>query len=929
MAFESVVDSLAMMLTSNQPMFTPLSPLSSSSISPPPLLPSQPPLSHQPPVLPPSPAPTGPPLSLVLLNGHTGRSLAFVAPATDSVASIISHVVDSNLIPSTKAETLLLLHEGSDISSPAAASLPPPSQLLQGRAADGQTTTIYVYSRELLAQTASSPNSAPSTPTTASLSLPLTPAALTFTLPAAPLTHSATVYSRLSASSSVVLRSLPDYIRIFTQQLAVITSAIEHIDHIVQCTRVSLQQLAAINAALLPIRTYTHNALMQHMETTTQLWHQWQQLSETQQAALDTFEPAISSLAHIALPVSLSGGRNGSTLLECVDERALRDSMDKARRDKDKSEWKRNEARRQEDDIKAALEEVRPYLPQEEEAQVRAVMDGWSSGEKRRECVGWMNRLMEVRDEAQRYCQQVESRLQSVSAAELEREVRVKQMEMEGWNRRNKEEKEAGMYNYIAVYKHAAAQLLSFSTSLFAHHTASLAHCFSALSTLSSLSASLPLYRRLLAHSMDSFAPLIRLNRLSQSYTESVCEVYRRQQRRQRRQKEVTAVVERWRREESEERERRVKWWQEWGVNLPVGMQMGLKEESGWVKVEVCDWDGLLPVVTDEEVRRVRRGTAKDEDEVEETKEEKRAEENNNESETELREQLKRLQLENAALKAELRQQQKQQPTITTTSPTTTTPPVPSKAGPSEELYTLRQEVDRRQALLNDANKTNAWLEEELNKREEELTVERVRREKSDRDSREVAMKLVAHVKERTRERARLDECERERLVWQERCNERVTLLQPAVNDMVMAVRVSAGGDAEKERSGGVPVYRVRLAGDSTRPMFLSAETMSVMREKRSSGVWPEWLVGHVVELVGKRASSTVREVEAGMKIGEEYWMATVALVDFTERQQTEKAGGGEGSTSSSSSQPSSSSFVSSSSSPSNIALDALVLATP
>jgi len=755
-------------------------------------------------------------------------------------------------------------------------------------------------------------------------------------------------------------------VRIFTQQLATATAAIEHIDHTVHATHASLAQLTAIDAALPPLLAYTHSQLTQHMAAATPLWQQWQQQSDTQHAALDTFEPTITALAHIPLPLSLSGGRNGSTLLECVDERALRESVERARREKDKSEWKRNDARRQEENVAAALATIRSYLPQEEEAQVRAVMDGWggsgsggssgdssssssSSSSRRRECVGWMKRLMEVRDEAQHYCQSIEARLQSAAAssplvlAELEREVRVKQMEMEGWNRRNREAEETGCLTYISHYRHAATQLLSFAASLFAHHTASLTHCFTALSALSSLSASLPLYRRLLAHSMESFTPLLRLTRLSQSYSQSLSEVSRRQRRRQRRQRAVTTVVERWKQEESEERERRMRWWQQWGVNLPVGMQLGLKEESGWVKVEVCDWDGLLPVVTDEEVSRARQqGKVGGGGEMEETKEERTDEkEQDDDDEAEddelaMKDKLKRLQADNATLQAELlrlrQQQQQQQPTITPTPPPATT-----TAAAAEELSTLRTEVDRRQALLNDANKTNAWLEEELNKREEELTIERNRRDKSERDSREVAMKLVSAVKERTRERLRYDECERERSGWRERCSERVVLLQPAVNDMVMAVRVAGGGDGSSG-GGSMPVYRVRLAGDGGRPMFLSAETMSVMREKRSgsssggSGVWAEWVVGHVVELVGKRATGSVRESEAGLKIGEEYWMATVALVDFLERLPTSE--GSNGVEASSSSTQSSSSSVSSSSSspspsPSTATLDTLLLATP
>ena len=858
------------------------------SSSPTPLLPSQPHLCHQSP----STSSAEEPLSFVLFDGHTGRSQHATA-ASDS---------------------LLLLADGTEVSSQTGASQPL-AQWLKGRNVDEQQTVIYAYSRELLVQASSSPTTAPSSPPHATLSLPLSSVSLVFTPPAASLTPSTTAYPRLSASASVVLRSLPDYIRIFTQQLAVVTSAIEHIDHTTQCTRTSLQQLAAADMSLTPLRAYAHNTLLQHVETTSKLWQQWQQLSKTQQSALDTFDFRLSELADIALPASISGGRNGSTLLECVDERALRESAEKARREKDKSEWKRNEARRQEDDVRAALEAFAPYLPQEEEVQVRAVVDGWSSGDKRRECVGWMNRLMEMRDEAQRYCQQIEGRLQSSapSFAELEREVRVKQMEMEGWNRRNKEE-ETSVYQHIATYKHAAAQLLAFSVSFFTHHSASLAHCFAALSTLSSLSASLPLYHRLLTHSIDSFTPLIRLNRLAQSYNEALYEVHRRAERRLRRQKEVTAVVERWRKEETEERERRLSWWQEWGVNLPASLQLGLKEDSGWLKVEVCNWDGQLPLVTDEEVQRLKKGVAGGE--MEERKE-ALAE---NEDDEPLEDRLKRLVAENAALRAELQQKQ-QQPAITATA----------LAAPVavDELSTLRVEVDRRQALLNDANKTNAWLEEELNKREEELTVERSRRDKSDRDSREVAMKLVAHVKERTRERARFNECERDRLAWLDRCNERVTLLQPAVNDMVMAVRVTSV-DGEKERSStgsaATPVYRVRLAGDGTRSMFLSAESMSVMREKRAgSGVWPEWVVGHVVELVGKRAAGSVREVEAGLKSGEEYWMATVALVDFSDRHSSENAGVGEGNNNSS--QHSSSS--SSSASLSSAALEALVLATP
>ena len=920
----------------DSPQFNLAASSSSSSTSPTPMLPSQPPLSHQSPaILPPPATSTETPLQCVLVNGHTGRAQALSLPATAPVASLASSTAVSNILSSAHTEALLLLPDGSDATSLAVAALPL-SQLLKGGQGDERTAVIYVYSREL----------ASSAPPTTAQSLPLSPASLTFTPPAAPLTPSSTAYPRLSASSSVVLRSLPDYIRIFTQQLAVVTAAIEHIDHTVQCTRDSLQQLAALDAALAPLHTHTYTAIAQHTQSTTQLWQQWQQLSVTQQAALDTFEPTISALAHIALPVSISGGRNGSTLLECVDERALRDTVDKARRDKDKSEWKRAEARRQEDDVRAALEGVRPYLPQEDEAQVRAVMDGWS-GDKRRECVGWLNRLMEVRDEAQRYCQFIESRLQlspaaAATLAELEREVRVKQMEMEGWNKRNKEEKESGMYNHIATYKHAASQLLSFAASLFAHHTASLAQCFTALSTVSSLAASLALYQRLIAKSMESFTPLIRLNRLSQSYTESLCEVHRRSKRRQRRQKEVTAVVERWRQQESDERERRVKWWQQWGVNLPMAMQMGLKEDSGWVKVEVCDWDSLLPAVSDDEVRRVRKSVVKSGAELEETKEERRDEDEAEDGdEATLTDTVKRLQAENAALTAELRQQRQQQqqpPAITTTS-TNDSAPHAQPTATAEEWALLRTEVDRRQVLLADANKTNAWLEEELHKREEELVNERSRRDKSDRDSREVAMKLVAQVKERTRERGRFDECERERLAWRDRCNERVTLVQPAVNDMVMAARLT-GGDADKERSGGgasgMPVYRVRLAGDSTRPMFLSAETMSVMRDKRSgstASVWPEWVAGHVVELVGKRATGSVRESEAGLKISEEYWMATVALVDFADvRQPSERSGGVETGSGSGSSGQSSISSASSSSltslSPS-AAMVALVLAAP
>ena len=911
------------------------------SSSPIPLLPTQPALCHN---------TSSPSVQLLLLNGHTGLSQAVTLPSTAPVTSVLAHILSSGLLPSASAEVLLLLSDGTDASA-ADVTEQPLCELLKGGSSDGQPTALCAYSRELV-PASSSPTTAHYASPAAVLSLPLSSVPLAFTPPATPLSQLATAYPRLSASPSVVLRSLPDYVRIFSQQLAAITAAIEHIDHTVHCTRATLQQLAQLDAALAPLRKHTQSALTRHTDTTRSLWQQWQQLGETQQAALDTFEPTITALARIPLPIALKGGRNGSTLLECVDERALRDSVDKARRDKDKGEVKRHEARRQEEEVRATLEAVKHFLPQEEEQQVRAVLDGWSGvggiSERRRDaCIAWMNRVMEARDEAQQYCQLIEARLQSTHTppAELEREVRVKQMEMEALNRRNREEKEAGMYNHVAVYKHAATQLLSFATSLFAHHGASLQHCFVALSTLSSLSASLPLYRRLLTHSTESFAPLVRLNRLSHSYSASLVEVQRRQRRRQRRQKQVTAVVERWRREEGEEREQRGKWWQEWGVNLPLGMQMGLKEDSGWVKVEVCDWDGLLPAVTEEEVRRVREEGSEGRDgEVEETKEERKeeAEVEEEDDDVSMREKLRRVQAENAALKDELRKQAQQQPqsVVGLSSPSTTlaqSQPA-AAAATAEELSKQRLEVDRRQALLNDANKTNAWLEEELERREEELKAERARRDKSDRDSREVAMKLMAHVKERTREKARTEESERERAVWQERCSERVTLLQPAVNDMVMAVRTASADVGGSGGSASMPVYRVRLAGESGRPMFLSAETMSVLREKRSGdgsgggGAWPEWVVGHVVELVGKRATGTVRESEAGMKIGEEYWMATVALVDFSERHSDERSGSGENSgdnTQSASSASVASSASSSGSLPSVPALDALLLATP
>ena len=949
-------------------------PASSSSFPSPPLLPSQPPLSHQSPALSPSAAIAAdtPLVSVTLLNGHTGQSHTLSVPASTALASLAPHLNSCAGVSlfTTSESSLLLLADGTDVSSPAVASLSL-SELLAGHAAAaGQTVTIYSYSRELLHQSSSAESPSPTPPTTLSLPLPLSSIPLAFTPPTAPLTHTAEppAYPKISASPSVALRSLPDYIRIFNQQLTTITAAIEHIDHIVHSTHSSLHQLTTIDAALTPIHAYTTSILTQLLKSTKPLQQQWQSVSDNQQSALDNFESTIAGLATIPLPVSLSG----ATLLECINERTYRDNIEKLTHEKSKTDMKYNDMKHTLEQLTTILHSLRPYLPKqyEQDDSISVVLDGWKQ-RQRNECVKWMNQIINLRDEATHYCQQMESRLTlttttitTAALVELEREARVKQMEMEGWNRRNKEEKEQPIIQqHCAVYQHAATQLLSLSTSLSTHHNASLVSCFSALSSLSSLSASLPLYRRLLSHSVDSFIPLLRLSRLSLSYSHSLQELRRRQQRRTKRGKLIATVVDRWRSEERDEYERRVQWWQQRGINLPSGVQslLGLKAvESGWVKVEVCDWDSMLPVVTAEEARRVRQLIEGGSKAMEERKEEAEEEDDDDEQKEEtMEEKLKRLEAENATLQTQLRQQQQQQhqPTITT-SPTQPIPPLPAAAAGSEELSALRLEVDRRQALLNDANKTNAWLEEELYKREEELNHERTRRDKSERDSREVAMKLVATVKERTRDRVRFEAVERERVQWYERCNERVTLLQPAVNDLVMAVRIAVagvdvdGGASSGTGSGGgaVAVYRVRLVGDGSRPMFLSAETMSVLRERRTGtggGVWPEWVVGHVVELVGKRATGSVREMEAGLKLNDEYWMATVALVDFAEQQSSEQVGEPErissttnisnsSSSSSSNSTQSSSTICSSSSStastassPLSPALDAMVLAAP
>ena len=721
---------------------------------------------------------------------------------------------------------------------------------LSSYALSDASVSLHVYSKSLLSSFPSPSALPPSFPLSSdSLSVPFTPP------PSQPTSSS----PYLLSSSSVLLRSLPEYVRGFAAYAHALHSCVEFLDQLTRRAHSAVRLLTSIQSSLPPLHAYAAHLVASTSATVDDLSAAFAEKRLRWQAALAAVDGELDALR---------GARVGDSgaLSDFVDAALTRSKCAFARKEMDRFEGRLMDLRARLGAVEGHVALVRPWRSGEDdegemvasEADHQRWIDGWA--DNRRECVAWMADVTTHRNDAQSFVAHVNALLapssaSSPSLSSIEADARARIDVLEQLSRTDRDERLPAVRGIVAAYQREAESLLEWSGRSMAWYASAMRVAGDIEREVDGIKGSAVMaaeYLRALEHTM---AAVERIVRLRSSWDHAITETARRRRRARRRRAAVERVVQQWTEEDAAERDRRRSFWRDHGVTLqgtlPPALFRGLKNETGWVKVELKDDEALLPPVTDQDVEDARaRITEKMVDEAKEGRQHEDAEE---EDET-LLDRVRRLEVENARLKLSLAAARPPEP-AEAAPPSAVVSPLPS---PSPSTT-----VERR--LYDEALVSVASLEEALAATQALVDKEHL-------DSRELAVKLVSAKRALKKAEEHRDRLQAEVDDVRQRSAVKVSILDISINDMVLAER---GANGE---------YRVRTL-DHDRVVVLSPDSVQAVKQRAVAGasaaVLPEWVVGHVILMQTREARGKDR-VMLGVKEGDEYVSITVALLDVT-----------------------------------------------
>ena len=869
-------------------------PLSSS----PPLLPSQPRLSS--PFTASSPSsPAASPILITVHVSHTGSSLSLSLSASLSVSALQAelsqqlHLHPNDQLLLTKTGVALL--PSSLLSSYAA----PTAAEAEEKAGQEQRLPVWLYQRQLLSSSGLSPPSLPVPP-----SYPLSSLHLSFSLPPAPPSPSPSSLPHLQSCSSLLLRALPEYVRLFSLHELHAQAYIEHIDILSKKSLQAIAALSSLSTSLLPLALHLSGSLSALSALLSSLSSHCASLSLRTASALSSLPAALASLP--------------SPVCDALDYEGIKSRAALVSRERERMQSRLDGVSARKHQLEEALQDLRRDASGGRWEEERRVMERWTA-ELRHQCVTWLTDIIAHRDDAFAFVHRVDAALgASHELQQLERDSRAKLAQLEDWNRRDREDKVEHLRSLLLTFQTTAASLLP--PAVLSPLSSSLLTASHVLHGVTEEEAALVLVQEYCSRWQDGVLMLERVSRAGDSWVRGVEETLRRRRRWRRRRREVEDVVQGWKQEEQDERQRRAAFWSQYGVNLPPQLLRGLKEEGGWLRVELRDEERQLPTVTDDDIRAAREKKAATEERKEETKVSAEAAAGSHgsdgEEEETMTERLLRLTQENRQLKAQMQQL------------ASIPPPLPPSAA---AMTALQEEVSRLKSqllvlsppsspssssasvprvLYDDALKNSASLEQALASAQHELEAAREHLTGQEAHLGWLSTRLQTAVKAEREATRRATAAEEEVTDWKGRAYERVAVSDLAINDMVMAVAdhrppqparlapsptgSSDAASTQPSPSSSPPIYRVRNV--ENRQIFLSSDSVNALRERAAAAAaasstaaysaLPDWVVGHIVLIDCRRAGSRgSREPEVlGVKEGEEYWLVTVELVDWSLR---------------------------------------------